>query len=76
MKGTLDRMREVKRIIEDEGLTIDKVVPGPHYKFYVTNEHGLKTMVVTGSSNSDTNANKAVRSRIKRFAREKPGATA
>lgn len=75
MKGTRDRMKRIEEMATEAGLSIDKVVPGPHYKFYVRNESGLKRMIVVGSSSSDGNIENIVRSQIKRIAREQPQET-
>jgi hypothetical protein len=70
MKGTRHRMKEVREIAEKEGLVIDEIVPGPHYKFYVRNQVGVKRMVVVGSSTSDRAIHHLVRNTFRKIAKE------
>lgn len=72
MKGTRDRMRRITKLAQEAGLTVEKVVPGPHYKFYLRNDLGLKRVFVVGSSSSDTNIERLVKGQFKRIAREQP----
>lgn len=70
MKGTRDRISSIRGIIKEEGLSIDRVKPGPHYKFYLRNQRGIKAVYVCGSSASDRSAEKNARTILRRIARQ------
>lgn len=72
MKGTRDRMKRVETMATEAGLVVERVAPGPHYKFYLRNDSGVKRILVVGSSSSDRNLDRIVGGQLKRIAREQP----
>lgn len=71
-KGSNHRLKEFTQLAEGAGLTVTKVIPGSHHKFYVRNTHGIERMVVVGSSTSCDRAMLATRALLRRIAKELP----